>query len=227
MREKNLIKLAEDYYWSEYDEIVLHHNEPVQISSNQSKLLQLLIDAKGNPLTSIDIFANIWRDYDKEYSQRSIRNLVFNLRKKLPFLNIVNYHGGLYALKLFREKTPDITEHLFDILDQAKNGIVITDPAQDDNPIIYANNHFTQIFGYRLEEVLGKNCRFLQGEDKDQSEIEQMRNAIRDKKAITVTLKNYHKSGKLIYNEITVSPIFDKSNKIKYFLGVQKDLSNS
>lgn len=225
MEESYLIKLASDYYWSSWNEIVIYNNTPMKLSSNQTKLLKLLIEAKGNPLTSIDIFSYIWNDYDKEYSQRSIRNLIFNLRKKIPELNIVNYHGGLYALKTFREKVPNFAEHLLEILDQAKNGIVITDPNKHDNPIIYANEHFTQMFGYRLEEVVGKNCRFLQGEDKDQAQIKLMRDAITLKKSITVTLRNYHKLGKTILNEITISPIFDKNNKIKYFLGVQKDVT--
>jgi PAS domain S-box-containing protein len=111
------------------------------------------------------------------------------------------------------------------ILDQAKNGISITDPNQEDNPLIYVNQAFTSMFEYTYEDVIGTNCRFLQGEDREQSGIQKIRDAIEKQEPITVILRNYTKSGILKYNEVTVSPIFDENKNIKYFLGVQKDVT--
>lgn len=119
-----------------------------------------------------------------------------------------------------------LKEYLFDILDQAKNGITITDPNQEDNPIIYVNKAFCELFGYDADEIIGKNCRFLQQDDTEQSSIETIRFAIFHKIPVTAVLRNYTKNRKLIYNELSISPIFDKqTQELKYFLGVQKDVT--
>lgn len=122
---------------------------------------------------------------------------------------------------------PEFRDYCIEILDQAKNGITISDPNQPDNPIIYVNQAFTSLFGYTSKEVLGKNCRFLQQDDREQTALDDIRRALKNKSDVTVTLRNYHKTGQLIYNEVTISPIFDqKTHKLKYFLGVQKDMTS-
>jgi len=118
-------------------------------------------------------------------------------------------------------------DYFFEIIDQTTNGITITDPNKEDNPVIYVNQAFLDIFGYSYEESVGRNCRFLQQEDRDQKNLELVRKAVKDTKSITTVLRNYTKSGKLIYNEIRISPIFDKkTKKLKFFLGIQKELSS-
>jgi len=120
----------------------------------------------------------------------------------------------------------EVELYISQILAQAKNGIVISDPNQEDNPLIYVNQSFIDLFGYEYDEVIGKNCRYLQGEDREQKGIQKIRDAMKEQKPITTILRNYTKSGRLIYNEATISPIFDKdSGKIKYFLGIQKDVT--
>jgi PAS domain S-box-containing protein len=122
----------------------------------------------------------------------------------------------------------ELHEYLFEVIDQARNGITISDPNQEDNPLIYVNQVFTEIFGYTKEEVLGKNCRFLQANDRDQANLQKIRDAVANKTETITVLRNYTKEGKLIYNEIKVSPIFDKkTGALKYFLGIQKDITES
>lgn len=121
--------------------------------------------------------------------------------------------------------SPELLNYIEQILDQAKNGISITDPNQEDNPLIYVNQAFTNMFEYTYEDIVGTNCRFLQGEDREQSGIQKIRDAIKNEEPVTVILRNYSKSGILKYNEVTVSPIFDENKNIKYFLGVQKDVT--
>ncbi len=116
---------------------------------------------------------------------------------------------------------------LSQILDTCVNGITLSDPDQDDNPIVYANEAFEMMTGYSVEETLGRNCRFLQGEDRDQEQaLEKIRAAIRDKKSVTVTLRNYRKNGELFYNNFTIRPLFDRDGRLLYFLGVQYDVTN-
>lgn len=115
---------------------------------------------------------------------------------------------------------------LSQILDSCVNGISLSDPDQKDNPLVYANEAFELITGYSREEILGHNCRFLQGEDRDQEGIEQIRQAMREKKSVTVTLRNYRKDGELFYNRFSIRPLLDREGRVIYFLGIQYDVTN-
>lgn len=115
---------------------------------------------------------------------------------------------------------------LSQILDTCVNGITLSDPDQDDNPIVYVNEAFEFITGYSREETVGRNCRFLQSEDRDQEGIERIREAMRETKSVTVTLRNYKKDGTLFYNQFTIRPLFDNQGKLIYYLGIQYDVTN-
>ena len=108
-------------------------------------------------------------------------------------------------------------------LDLITNGVVISDPNQKDNPIVYVNKAFTEITGYNKEEVLGKNCRFLQGKDTSQDELNKLRKAIKNRKATNVVLKNYTKKGKEFWNELYISPIIYEGKE--YFIGIQQEVT--
>ena len=114
---------------------------------------------------------------------------------------------------------------LFRAVECTRNGIVVTDPNQPDNPIIYANQAFADLCGFRIDQIIGRNCRFLQRDDRDQPAIEEIRNAINEKRPITTVLKNYRKDGSLFWNELTVSPVHDANGKLINFVGVQNDIS--
>ncbi len=115
---------------------------------------------------------------------------------------------------------------LSQILDSCVNGITLSDPDQEDNPLVYANEAFELITGYDREEIMGRNCRFLQGDDRDQEGIEQIRKAMRENTPLTVTLRNYRKDGALFYNRFSIRPLFDRQGRVIYYLGVQYDVTN-
>lgn len=124
------------------------------------------------------------------------------------------------------EKDPGLIPFvLSQILDTCINGITLSDPDQPDNPIVYANEAFELITGYDRDQILGRNCRFLQGTDRDQPEIERIREALRERKRTTVTLRNYRKDGSLFYNEFSIRPLFDPQGHLVYYLGVQYDVT--
>jgi PAS domain S-box-containing protein len=124
------------------------------------------------------------------------------------------------------EKDPGlIPQVLSKILDSCVNGVSLADPDQPDLPLVYVNKAFEAITGYTLAETVGKNCRFLQGNEHDQEGVLQLREAIKNKKPIEVVLRNYRKNGELFYNHLLISPLFDSKGNLLYFLGVQYDIT--
>jgi len=115
------------------------------------------------------------------------------------------------------------------LLDRAlaasSNGIVITDPNAPDDPIVYVNPAFERISGYAAEEVGGRNCRFLQGEDHDQPALDELREALREERECRVVLKNYRKDGTPFWNELYISPVQDEEGKLTNFVGIQNDIT--
>lgn len=124
------------------------------------------------------------------------------------------------------EKDPGlIPQVLSKILDSCVNGVTLADPDQEDMPLVYVNKAFETITGYTLAETVGKNCRFLQGNEHDQTGVNRLREAIRNKESVEVTLRNYRKNGELFYNHLLISPLFDSNGNLLYFLGVQYDVT--
>jgi PAS domain S-box-containing protein len=118
-----------------------------------------------------------------------------------------------------------IPQILTQILDGSVNGITLSDPDQDDNPIVYANKAFEKITGYSQEETVGRNCRFLHDQAKDQEELQLIRDAVKNAKPVEVTLKNFRKNGEFFYNRLSITPLFDNEGHLIYFLGVQYDVT--
>ncbi len=107
----------------------------------------------------------------------------------------------------------------------SSNSILIADASRPDIPIIYCNPAFEKLTGYSGEEVIGRNCRFLQGPDTDRAELDKLRSSLRSGKEIKVILKNYRKDKTPFWNELTVSPVLDSEGKLTHFIGVQNDIT--
>lgn len=118
-----------------------------------------------------------------------------------------------------------IPQILTQILDGSVNGITLSDPDQEDNPIVYANKAFEKITGYTVEETIGRNCRFLHEQDKNQDDLQKIRDAIKNQESVEVTLKNFRKNGELFYNRLSITPLFDNEGNLIYFMGVQYDVT--
>lgn len=124
-----------------------------------------------------------------------------------------------------RKESEIIPEILTKILDTCVNGVTLTDPDLEDSPIVYANKRFQEITGYGKDEILGRNCRFLQGKDRDQEGLRRLREALKSRQPIEVTLRNYRKSGDVFQNKLNITPLFDAEGRLIYFLGVQFDVT--
>jgi PAS domain S-box-containing protein len=110
-------------------------------------------------------------------------------------------------------------------MDEAPIGITISDPSQPDNPLIYLNDGFCDLTGYPRDEILGQNCRFLQGEATREEPIAQMRAAINAEEPATVELRNYRKDGSMFWNRVTIVPIRSESGDVANWLGYQQDIT--
>jgi PAS domain S-box-containing protein len=118
-----------------------------------------------------------------------------------------------------------IPQVLTAILDHCVNGVTLADPDLDDCPVVYANKAFETLTGYGQQEIIGRNCRFLQGEDRDQPELNAIREAMKKHEATKVTLRNYRKDGSLFHNLLEITPLLDKKGNVIYYLGVQYDIT--
>ncbi len=110
-------------------------------------------------------------------------------------------------------------------LDYTGIGIVITDPSLKDNPIIFINQGFTDITQYHLEEVIGRNCRFLQGEDTNKDEIAKLKQTLSRFGRYKTEILNYKKDGTPFWNELSIDPAKNNKDDKTYFVGVQKDIT--
>ncbi len=111
-------------------------------------------------------------------------------------------------------------------MDEAPIGILLTDPHQEDNPIIYANDEFTDLTGYGKREIIGRNCRFLQGEATEDEPVQTLRTAIDSRESATVELRNYRKDGTEFWNRVRVAPLFDDDGELDLFVGFQDDVTD-
>ncbi len=105
------------------------------------------------------------------------------------------------------------------------DSVLITDPNQLDNPIIYSNPAFSRMTGYQAEEVLGRNCRFLQGSGTNQQTIERIDACLARREEVNATVLNYRKDGKPFWNELKISPVFSEEGDLLYFVGIQRDIT--
>ncbi len=118
-----------------------------------------------------------------------------------------------------------IPQVLSAILDECVNGVTLADPDLEGAPIIYANKAFERLTGYSQEDIIGYNCRFLQGEDREQPGRFIIAEAMKQHESVEVTFRNYKKDGTLFYNKLKITPLFDKKQRVIYYLGVQYDIT--
>ncbi|MUV88959.1 PAS domain S-box protein [Halapricum sp. CBA1109] len=110
-------------------------------------------------------------------------------------------------------------------IEAAPIGITISDPSREDNPLIYANQQFHDRTGYSPEEAIGRNCRFLQGEDTDPETVARIRAAIDDERPVTAELRNYTRDGSMFWNQLEVAPVWDADGELLNYVGFQRDVT--
>lgn len=129
---------------------------------------------------------------------------------------------GFAALEDIVSRSPDL---LKSVLEGSPDTISISDVRRPDLPLTYVNASFQKTTGYRSEEVLGRNCRFLQGEQTSREDVDKIRHAIENREPVDVVLLNYKKSGEPFINSLRMAPVYDKAGDLSAYLGIQRDIT--
>ncbi len=110
-------------------------------------------------------------------------------------------------------------------IEASRNGVLITDARVPGNPIIYVNPAFERITGYRAAEAVGQSPAFLYGADREQPELEKIRQALAHHQADSALLRNYRKDGSLFWNELHIAPVHDEAGVLTHFVGILNDVT--
>jgi len=124
-----------------------------------------------------------------------------------------------------REGLQDRGNIFFAAVEMTRMPMLITDPRQEDNPIVFANGAFVDLTGYTEQEILGRNCRFLQGPGTDRATVAELHRAVEEQRAVAVDLLNYKADGTPFWNALFFGPIFDQDGTLLYFFASQMDIS--
>lgn len=120
---------------------------------------------------------------------------------------------------------PRVALDLATTVERIQQNFVICDPNLPDCPIVFASDGFIELTEYPRHEILGRNCRFLQGKDTDEQAVTDIRHAIQDASETTVRLLNYKKGGKPFWNMFTLAPMADVDGTARFLIGVQVDVT--
>ena len=183
-------------------------------AANPDSILSLTIPGKSASIG----FLSIARKTAAPFSEDEIALLTF-LAKAI----------GLACERIFenekQKKKIDELKLFERALHAAANGVIFTDPKKKDNPLVYCNPAFEKITGYSMDDVKGRNLRFLHGAETDNSALAEIRSCVTEMRECTVTLQNYRKDGSRFWNELHISPVFDENEQLGCFIGIQNDVT--
>ncbi|BBT18683.1 histidine kinase [Pseudomonas sp. 1D4] len=111
------------------------------------------------------------------------------------------------------------------VVEASNDGIVVAEQEGDDNILIYANPAFERLTGYSQDDILYRDCRFLQAGDRDQLGLAAIRQAIKKGEPSRQILRNYRKDGSVFWNELSITPVHNEADQLTYYIGIQKDVS--
>jgi len=178
-----------------------------------------------------------WRDAAEERGFRSLAAVPLEYGDELYGVLVV-FAGCPDAFdetetKLLEEIADDVAYSLYTeelslrerAMDEAPIGITISESGGEDNPLIYANDGFTELTGYALDEVIGRDCRFLQGEETDEEPVAKIRRAIDAEESVSVELRNYTEDGEEFWNRVSIAPLRGDGGEVTNYVGFQEDVT--
>ena len=145
-----------------------------------------------------------------------------------PGLILAQLSVALYAYRAFVHRYQLAFDELYlnrRIFRSVTSGISVASATEPDMPLVYVNPAFELMTGYTLEEVQGKNCRFLQGRERDQAGLAAVREALEGRREVVAVLRNYRKDGSSFWNELSLSPIRSRTGEVTHIVGIQQDVT--
>lgn len=243
LQQENVLSLMKVLSYKENINCVLvYHNQlkliypPVDFCDAMNHSQEISSDLRNSDLSKITLFIS-----DQRITTWNLHILRFYIVGGM--LLLLSVQIGIYFYLLQRKKVNNLLQEMNhdlekkveektkDLLlqkraiDAAQDGIVIVDALAPDLPCISINPSFERITGYQASEIVGKNCRILQGLDTDQSGLSVLRKGLKEQKSFAVLLRNYRKNGDVFWNHLSVSPIFDNEGRLTHYIGIQNDVS--
>ncbi|QEG21807.1 PAS domain S-box protein [Mariniblastus fucicola] len=194
-----------DAYWWAYSEEV------------QEKLWDSIRTAAAGNLVRYDVDVRLAEDHFIciDFQLTPLRNDAGKVTHLIPSgINITD--------RVELETRQRVFRHAFE---SSLTAMVITDPTQPDNPIIYVNPGFEKLTGYTSADAVGKNCRFLQGPETNPETVGEIGVGIRQGRATHVTVLNYRKNGEQFWNELVITPVHNDQEVLTHFIGVLFDMT--
>lgn len=198
------------------------------------ELVLLTIDDL-HPEAEHDVIRQVYFDQQNAGNHRSMACRILPRRSiSIPCelrVRHISQGGRLLAIGIYRDVS-DRIRALEDInlrnvaIASFSSGVTIADARQPDLPLIYVNRAFEELTGYKAKEAVGRSCRFLQGNDREQEELDVLRRALKKGESCIVRLRNYRKNGKLFHNELHMSPVHNDRGELTHFVGIQIDVTD-
>ncbi|EJM97741.1 PAS domain S-box [Herbaspirillum sp. YR522] len=145
-----------------------------------------------------------------------------------PLLQAAGEFGDEIGLRSTPEKMAgrdDSHDIFFAAVELTRMPMIVSDPRRPDTPIVFVNDAFINMTGYTRDEVIGRNCRFLQGPETDRAVVRQIGSALAERREIATEILNYRKDGSTFWNALFISPVYDRDGELVYFFGSQLDIS--
>ena len=111
------------------------------------------------------------------------------------------------------------------VVNASNDGICVAEQEGDDNILIYVNKAFETLTGYKTEDILYQDCRFLQKDDRNQPGLDAIRKAVKESVPCRQVIRNYRKDGTPFWNELSITPVFNDADQLTYYIGIQKDVT--
>ncbi len=207
----------------------LSHKIDVQIEENldeiiPSKYKDNIVDAKEKN----NEFESVYKIIPISDNKTKNKNCIIHWSRSLYYSEKGELEGVIFVgmdVTVARQIEQEL--HIKNrAIEEASNGIVIADALEKNMPLVYVNQAFTKMTGYSVNEAIGTNCRFLQGEKTDKNTIENIRSAIKNKEQVSEVLLNYRKDGTEFFNQLMLTPIRDHQDQVTHFLGIQLDVTD-
>ncbi|MFP8956009.1 bacterio-opsin activator domain-containing protein [Natrialbaceae archaeon A-CW3] len=210
------------------DPVVAVRDDTVVFANDAARrVLELPDDVVGTPPE--DAFDEHWERLAGEIEETMLGTV------RHVSLDIEGYDGRIHrgdtgvsiVLQRFEPAEPVDVDRVVKTraIDEAPIGFSLSDPDIEDNPLVYVNPAYEELTGYDATDVVGRNCRFLQGPDSNAAAVESMRTAIEDERPVTVEVKNYRQDGTEFWNEVTIAPVRDEQGTVTNFVGFQNDVT--